>query len=61
MTLYCFVKLSGSWYGEVLSDSDELQECIEPHVENGNIVCISDDIGTFANEMNINPSEIVMG
>ncbi len=58
--IYMFIKMSSKWYGVEYSDFATAEENAMGHIGQGSIVVFSDDIETFADEMNIEQDEIEM-
>ncbi len=56
--MFSLVKLSGKWYSLTIEDVEDGMENIQEHVNNGDIVCLTDDLESFADEMGINKDEI---
>ena len=55
------VKMSSGLYATDFELSDiEDRDNLRSHVENGSVVCIAEDIETFADEMDIDPADIEM-
>lgn len=47
--MYIIVKMSSGWIGKKLKKRSEIDE----HVDNGDIVCLCDDIENFKEEMGV--------
>jgi len=56
--MFSLVKLSGKWYSLTIDSVEDGMENIQEHIDNGNIVCLTDNIETFADEMGIDEEEI---
>ena len=56
---FCIViKVGDSWSYYTCFDVEMETENIEEHALQGNVVCVCDDIESFANEMGVNVSTI---
>ncbi len=58
--MYYVIKMSSGWFAREISDVASYEEDIQVHVDNGDIVSLTDDLGTFADLMGIEESEITM-
>ena len=58
--MYMFVKMLDIWCGEEFDSYIKMVHEIEPHVSNGNIVIVGDDIEIFADKIGIGVGDIVM-
>ena len=56
--IYMFIKMSGKWYCKEVTNLFTEQSNIEAHINNGEIVCLTDDIDGFAAEMEIEIDDI---
>jgi hypothetical protein len=55
-----FVKMSGGWFCKEIDSLSAQQRNIVAHIDNGEIVAFSDDVETFASEMEIEVEDIEM-
>jgi hypothetical protein len=61
--MWKLVLLTGTWYAVQYEDEDELtldiDDAVFEHVRIGNVVALTDDLETFADQMNIIVDDIV--
>ena len=58
--IYYVVKMSSKWYAREISDVASYEQDIQDLVNSGDIVSLTDDLGTFADQMGIEESDIEM-
>ncbi len=60
--MWMIILMSDVWYAKDYVTESTLRYCMKEvfeHVNNGTVVCITDDLDTWCNEMNIDRENVV--
>lgn len=63
--MWMMMLVGGKWYGLEYDGESHLREGqsmdkLFAHVNNGEVVCVSDDLGTFCMEMDVDQEDVVI-
>jgi len=63
--MWMMILLGGKWYAREYDGEDHLRETqgmdnLFAHVNNGEVVCVSDDLETFCDEMDVDKDNVVV-
>lgn len=59
--MWLLILMSGKWYAVDHVDEDGLRDHLDDlfaHVNNGEVICVTDDLETWCGEMNVEQSEV---
>lgn len=61
--MWLLIKMSGKWYAVNHVDEDGLRDHLDnvfDHVNDGNVICIADDLESWCNEMDVQQDEVTI-
>lgn len=61
--MYLLILMSGKWYAKDYGGESTLRYNIDEvfeHVRNGNVVCVTDDLETWCDEMDVKENTIII-